>query len=270
MIEAATVTPRDLPRKPLVEAIFELRWTLQEVQPGVQHDPAFRFLLGRFYDKVRREFPFVQDLPATQVPEEIAAYTVRHQFRPRAEAWPVLQLGPGVLTVNETKAYTWDAFSKHVARAIEALFEAYPRDLASVSSPLKPVEVKLRYINVVKYQPAEMPPLTFLRERLHIHIDVDDPAFRATQKVTSANAASLNLTIPLEDLPGAGAVLVATGQQNGSSIVRWETIIASSGAQAPHALTGLASWLEKAHAIAEEWFFTLARGQLLEEFSKKE
>ena len=51
MSDSEIPAPRDLPNKPLVEAIFEFRWALQS-NPAGGHDPGFRILLGRFYDRV--------------------------------------------------------------------------------------------------------------------------------------------------------------------------------------------------------------------------
>ena len=45
-----------LENKPLVEAIFELRWALEAQQPGIALDPGFRIFLGRYYDRVRAEY----------------------------------------------------------------------------------------------------------------------------------------------------------------------------------------------------------------------
>lgn len=53
-----------LPNKPLAEAIFELRWALDEKRvQGLAVDPGFRLLVGRYYDRVKGNYPSVVDLP---------------------------------------------------------------------------------------------------------------------------------------------------------------------------------------------------------------
>jgi len=93
MTDDTTPRPRPLVNKPLVEAIFELRWQLKSIEAGLPQDPGFRIALGRFYDRVAADYPIPVDLPTVQVPEDMAAYAVRHQFRAKKDGWPVTQLG---------------------------------------------------------------------------------------------------------------------------------------------------------------------------------
>ena len=65
--------PVALPNKPLGEAIFELRWALDTTDQGLHHDPGFRILLGRYYDGLREHYPHIQDLPISQMPDDMAA-----------------------------------------------------------------------------------------------------------------------------------------------------------------------------------------------------
>jgi hypothetical protein len=56
-------------------------------------DPGFQILLGRFYDKVSTDFPELENLPASNVPEQMMPSVVRHRFRKAKDAWPLIQLG---------------------------------------------------------------------------------------------------------------------------------------------------------------------------------
>ena len=47
---------REHKNKPLVEAIFELRWALQEVS-GRQVDPYCPIMLGEFFSAVKDQYP---------------------------------------------------------------------------------------------------------------------------------------------------------------------------------------------------------------------
>jgi hypothetical protein len=46
-LRGSRVKRRILKNKPLVEAIFEIRWELQELAPGVKRDPHYKVLIGR-------------------------------------------------------------------------------------------------------------------------------------------------------------------------------------------------------------------------------
>jgi uncharacterized protein (TIGR04255 family) len=152
-----------LPKKPLAEAIFELRWAPDETRvKGLTVDPGFRLLVGRYYDRVKADYPNVVDLPTAQIPEELAAYAVRHQFRASKDGRPVTQLGPGIVTVNETAAYSWATFKPRILSAVGALFESYPTEIA----PCVPNEVMLRYLNAI---PAQIPPKSHRSPLNRIH-----------------------------------------------------------------------------------------------------
>jgi uncharacterized protein (TIGR04255 family) len=153
--------PRNLDKKPLAEAIFELRWALQPT-PFVQtsgqsiaqtgsapplSDPGFKILVGVFYNSVSKLYPYSQDLPVAQIPENLTPYVVRHQFRASPGGWPVIQLGPGVLTVNDTKGYSWKDFRDRLLYALDKLYACYPRTIAL----LKPTVAIFRYVNAIPF-----------------------------------------------------------------------------------------------------------------------
>src|SRR5947209_1729030 len=118
---------RTLVKKPLVEAILEVRWALETKQPGTQIDPQYKLLLGRFQERVRDRYPEYEQLPAAALPDELIPYNVQHRFRRNANGWPLVQLGPGLLTVNETETYDWTTFRPLTLEAFQKLFEAYPQ-----------------------------------------------------------------------------------------------------------------------------------------------
>lgn len=125
---------KDLKNKPLVEAILEIRWQLQQpirvpapaqmMLPAV--DPHYRLLLGRVFDRFQREYPFHEQLPTATLPDEILAHVVQHRFRSAKDDWPLVQVGPGVFTVNDTHRYTWTDFQKRTKEAVIRLYDAHP------------------------------------------------------------------------------------------------------------------------------------------------
>lgn len=78
-----------LENKPLVEAIFEIRWNLEVDKEfsitdknGLKHptrvDPHYKLLIGRLYDKINTEYPYHESLPASKMPDELSAYIIQH------------------------------------------------------------------------------------------------------------------------------------------------------------------------------------------------
>jgi uncharacterized protein (TIGR04255 family) len=121
-----------LTKKPLIEAICELRWGPVQAIPGTATDPNYKLLVGRFYDRIEKEYPIHEPLPAASVPDEMLSHVVQHRFRKSPQGWPCAQIGPGILTYNETADYDWVPFRDGAAWVVTKLFEAYP-------SPTKPV-----------------------------------------------------------------------------------------------------------------------------------
>jgi uncharacterized protein (TIGR04255 family) len=256
-------TPHELPNKPLVEAIFELRWQLSPQQGGLVHiDPGFQIFLGRFYDKVQTNFPAIINLPTAQIPEEMVSYAVRHQFRPAPNNWPLVQVGPGIITVNETHGYTSSSFKNLVGRTVSALFEAYPTNLAE----LRPINLSLRYMNAVSYldsNPSEV--INFLQSHLHTGIEVDSKLYEG-DIVGNADQINLTLNFPVRKHGAQLSLGFASGTSKGEDALIWQLAMATADT-VPQTLDQIVEWVKTAHRLIEQWFFTLSRGKLYSIFS---
>lgn len=256
-----------LDNKPLAEVIFELQWELDTTGPGLEIDPGFRILLGRFYDRAIKEFPDVENLPHANIPEEMTPRQVRHRFRVGKNQWPLTQIGPGILSVNDTEGYTWDSFQPRIQSAVAALFGSYPSEVKA----LKPSQVVLRYLNGVPFdaEKSDTTVLQFLEKHLHTSINIEPKLFESPEIASSPVGMNLNLSYLLPALPGAGTISFATGLKEGKQTILWDTQIVSRGEDAPTEIRALDDWLTKAHDIAEKWFLTLTRGDLYESFKEK-
>jgi uncharacterized protein (TIGR04255 family) len=248
---------------PLVEAIFELQWSpIGAPQDDSAGHPGFGFLLGRFYDRVRSEYPELVNLPTARLPAEQTPYRARHQFRTVPGAWPLIQFGPGLLTVNETQRYRWDCFGPRLSRAITAFFDAYPSEL----SPLRPRQAVLRYINSIPIDRDKPSLVRFLREQLHTSLSVDPALFDDPGVAEHPAGLSFSMTFPLAKQAGLGTVAISTGNASGRPCVVWQLEARALGDQVPTRPRGLDDWLGRAHALLLGWFTTLSRGALSDSF----
>lgn len=250
--------PHHIARAPLIEAIFELHWQLQQDSSGLQLDPGLRVLIGSYYERVRTIFPALVDLPQAQAPEEVTPYIVRHQFRRSASEWPVTQLGPGLMTVNETGAYGWDTFQPLLETCVNALFASYPVAMAE----LIPKRLVLKYLNAVRFDPNKVPPLAFL-SRLHTSIQVD--ASLPSVKPQPSGIA-LHLAYPLRDFPGRLEMTLSTGLINSGPAIIWDNSVVVEGESAPKSPPDILTWAARANDVAAHWFAALSRGELYESF----
>jgi len=252
---------KELKNKPLVEAILEVRWALQNQAGDMQVDPHYKFLLGRMFDRVVAEYPEAQELPQTFIPDEMSAYMVKQRFRVAANDWPLIQIGPGIMTVNDTAKYTWTDFRARSIAAVEKLFDAYPK-----AGSLKITNLILRYVDAIEVDFLKLCVWDFLREKLKLSTSLpdnlfDDPTVRRMPRHFHWEAA-------FDCAKPAGVISLhfVTGEKEGKRSLIWETVVRTEG-DLPSLPKGFPDWLDAAHAITDDWFFKLIEGDLERRFN---
>jgi uncharacterized protein (TIGR04255 family) len=76
--------------KPLVEAIFELKWKLKDNHFNAPVDKEYPLLAGLMQGRLNSEFPDMNQLPTFAIPPHAAQYVVQQQFISRNN-WPLYQ-----------------------------------------------------------------------------------------------------------------------------------------------------------------------------------
>lgn len=256
------MTRKILKDKPLVEAIFELRWALQESANGMRIDPHYKLLIGRLYDKVSGEYPFHERLPSASIPDDMAGHVVQHRFRRDRDKWPLVQIGPGIITVNDTERYIWEDFEKRVVKAIKALFEAYPesRDALRVDRLL------LRYIDAIAFDYATDDIFAFLDEQMKTKIGLYKKLFEGTAVEKVPSGLDLRFSFDSTEPKGRVRLRFVRGRVRESEALVWETMVESSSEDAPDVPSEIADWVRKAHNLTDDWFFKLIEGELQRRF----
>jgi uncharacterized protein (TIGR04255 family) len=242
-----------LKKPPLLEAIFELRWELQgDPQSGRMRDPAYPMMYGRLYERLKEEFPLIEDLPSVQAHPEAAPYVVRHRMRKDRSSYPLVQVGPGILTVNDAKGYGWANFKPLISRLIDAIFDLYPKE----GTPINFVKAELRYVNGVQPDPGN--PINFLAQKLHLH--VDSPIEGAPVGV------GINLAYPLNKPTGHLLLSANLGGMDGQPAFIVQTVVQSGGETVPQEVLGFEGWLKSAHDSARDAFYSVFKGALMKGF----
>ncbi|TWT62998.1 TIGR04255 family protein [Rubinisphaera italica] len=255
------MSSRELKNKPLVEAILEVRWSLQQKAPGFATDPHYRLLLGRLFDRLNKEYPVHEQLETANIPDEMAGHTVQHRFRVAEGEWPLVQLGPGVFTVNDTAKYNWPDFRKRALEATQHLFESYPK----VES-LKVESLLLRYIDAIDLPSDDSDFCSYLRDMLKVSVELPPAFFGDTGVESSPVHFQLHQAFRCSTPPGSLQLRVAIGQKNESPALIWETIMQSSGEDVPKMLKEFELWLEDSHKLVNDWFFKMIDGELHRRF----
>jgi len=259
------MSSKELKNKPLVEALLELRWILASQVPqqqvGPQSDPHYRLLLGRFSERIEGDYPFHESLPPSEFPDVMVAHAPQHRFRVSKDSWPLIQIGPGIMTVNETARYTWPDFQKRCVEAVNKLFDAHP-----ARGEFQVQDLTLRYIDAVDVDFDKEDVFSFLRDKMNVNIILPESLF-AEDRVRKAPAAfNWQASFPNSDPGGTMTLRFAMGQRKGTPAIIWETMVQAGRDHVPMP-SGFKNWLDRAHELTNDWFFKMIEGDLQRRFS---
>ena len=111
---------------PLIEVIFELRWSLEDSDAFSRS----QFLFEDLYSTFSKEYPFRENiLDITTIPLPILNGQPVRRFRKAENSYPLLQVGPGILTLNsDNRNYIWEDFKKNAEVLVNSFFELHPID----------------------------------------------------------------------------------------------------------------------------------------------
>lgn len=251
-----------LKKKPLVEAIFELRWNLEEPAPGIKIDPHYKILVGIIYGKLNGEYQFHEQLPTASMPDEMAGYVVQHRFRKDQDKWPLVQIGPGIITVNDTEGYTWPDFKERVIQAVNALFETYPDSKTS----LKLNRLLLRYIDAVAFDFEKDDVFAFLKKQMKTNIGLFPKLFEDTGVGEQPLGFDTKFTFASTKPKGAVYLRFVRGRRDESDVLIWETMVQADSEHVPKVQNEISTWIEDAHDLTHDWFFKIIEGELQKRF----
>ncbi len=251
-----------LQNKPLVEAIFELRWKLEERSPGIKIDPNYKLLVGAMYEKVKDRYPFPEQMPTVNIPDEMAAHVVQHRFRKAENDWPLVQVGPGIMTLNDTHGYTWARFREQITNLLESLFAAYP----IAEEKLRVDQLLLRYIDAVAFDYTTSDVFDFLRDKLKMELRTSDTFFEGTDVTKTPKGLDLNLQFHSGLPKGTIRLRFVSGKKADENALIWETIVKSDEKECPKTQDEVGRWAQEAHNLTHNWFFKMIEGDLRKEF----
>jgi len=248
---------------PLIETIFEIRWELDaDEQTGRMRDPSYPMMYGRLYEHLKKDFPVIEDLPSMQAHPETTPFIPRHRLRKEKNGYPLVQVGPGIITLNFSKGYSWSNFKAMALRLIEAVSDLYPME----TRPLNFIKSEIRYVNGIRLDLARENPLAFLADKLHMKVEMS-PEFNEQNILSDRpNALALNLAYALEKPMANLAISANLGQYEGKPAFIQQTLIHSFGELAPSDPSGFSLWLDEAHGVAENCFQIFCKGELMEKF----
>jgi uncharacterized protein (TIGR04255 family) len=255
--------PKVLKNKPLLEAILELKWNPQLSAQSNGVDSDLRLFLGRFHDLVSKEYSAFEVLPAASVPDQMAPNVPQYRFRKTLAGWPLIQLGSGLLALNETASYTWEDYRARAQSVIELLFLKYPRKLELTT-------LELRYINAVYADFEAYDVVRYLADKFKVQLSLPGSLFQESGVELHPTQFALQTSFATKSPMGSIRFSIARGKANDRDAIVWETIVQSAQKQLPRMPEEFSEWLDAAHTVAEDWFFKLVDGELLKQFCRED
>lgn len=243
---------KKLPNAPLKEAIFEVFWDSPLDKSGLKVDKEFELSIGKFSLNISENFP----IHKRTIPQaaSIKVYGLPlYQFWKGEIQWPVVQLGPGILTVNDTdKNYHWDnTYKPNILIALNALKKSY-----NVLPEFK--RVSLRYIDSVDFI-GEEDFLAFIHNNLQTSIE---NKYSIPGKQTGLN---INQTFSVEDYTVSINIQTAINNVTGAPAIVWITSAYKTG---KFSEKDLLLWIDTAHSIISDLFVNMLNPTYYASFDK--
>ncbi len=147
-------------RSPLVEVIAEIRWDLPK-EPGIgarYRDVADFQLFWQVFQDQLPDFGEIE-LLLDSIPAKLPQHQPIYRLRKERGTWPLIQIGPGLLTVNITPDYTWEGtVEPNIGAALKALGHA----AAETGFGLALNRLELRYIDAFRDSVHNLKPMDVL------------------------------------------------------------------------------------------------------------
>lgn len=246
-----------LPNAPLQEVIFEVKWALDINEKTNQaYDKGFDLATGKFSGIVQKNFPVVKRKIPEEFPTNLLNFQTVYQYKSGENIWPVLQLGPGIFTVNDTdENYDWEnTYFPLINDGINWLENAYTKNLSYRYASLK-------YIDTIKVKEYGYTGdwKDFIAKNLNIsfenHFDID----------ADLTDVQFNQSFKLDDKSKL-QISVSSGKTNKQNepLLVWQIEI---NKQKKFSKAELFSWLVKSHDRTSSLFKELVKPKLYDSFT---
>ncbi len=255
-----------LPKAPLTEVVFEMRWNTLPAPP-LPIDPGYPVLLDAFSNYAHKKgFDSIED---KQPPYAGIGSSISRRFRTGQDAFPLLQLGHGLYAANESVNYDWASFKQMAADGASCIIDAYPR-LKNFELDISHVE--LRYIDTFE---ETLVGTTDIAKFLNLATEekLMLSPFWTGKLLSGDQRGRIRFESDVRKLPGAVFFVdIATAKREETPVIRMETKVFWSGTKlfpvrnATKFSTKLEPWLERAHEVTHKSFLEIIKPAILDAF----
>jgi len=254
------MSEKKLKNPPLLEAIFEIRW--KTGYTNIKIVPNYEILIDEIYEQLEEDYPHYEQLViSNDIPDEIYNYMIQDRFRVEENQWPLIQLAPGIITLNDTEKYTWQNFEEKIIKLLNIIEKIYP----NAKDSLKIDNISLRYINVKNVDFSQKNILEFLKNNMNIDIKLNPNLYNNKIKSLPTN---INLEFSFSTLIPKGTIgmHLGRGKREANDVLIWEIIMKSELENLSSNKNEIISWLKDAHNIVKNWFFESMEDNFRKEF----
>lgn len=239
-----------LPNAPLLEVVFEIKWDIINKNDIID----FQYIHGDLYSKLKGKFPFRENLLPPEVPFEVVKGMPVYRFRKDRNEYPLVQVGPGLLTLNTNDdKYFWEEFKEEINDTLNALKDIYPK---LIDFKLNPT---LTYIDFFEISFEKQNLLEFINENLNLNIQ------QGFIELTDESLKDINLTFNYQIKNDILSFNLRNGMINNKKIglILQTKVIGGNNMYSSETLT---EWLNESHEICSEAFKKISKGKLYESF----
>jgi uncharacterized protein (TIGR04255 family) len=240
-----------LPKAPLLEVIFELKWEIRDKNDLEK----FQYLHGDLYSKLKDSFPKRERLVPLDFPVEFLHNRPIYRFRSQEE-YPLIQIGPGLITLNTIEEkYVWEEFNDLSNTLLKTLFEIFS-DLKKYDF----IQPSLTYIDFFSFNFQNANVYDFISENLKLNFSQN---FYETDKFPT----NLNLGYYYETAVGDLSISLRKGKNNKNEDGIAMQIKISNKLSKVEILE-ISKWLSESHSLASSLFKQITEGSFYESFIK--
>ncbi|WP_081767015.1 TIGR04255 family protein [Hylemonella gracilis] len=256
---------RRLSNAPLVEVIAEIHWVLDDNMQGNPVDPSWFKMAMQIEPVLQSILPVIEPLQpfGTVIPLDVLGREPLIRFRPKPGAWPLAQIGQGIVTVNATPPYDgWDAVRNLLSRILTSA-----RDASPLFAALRPERCQLTYRDAFTEDHGVTDIDHFLSKQVQLinqsSLDilskvVGKPAIIATSEIRAAHPSLPNTNILVR---GSRGQIKNTATPRQAAIL--DFVVNGAPDLKPLDVASILSWFDQAHSCAWDVFTSVIPSDIM-------
>jgi uncharacterized protein (TIGR04255 family) len=240
-----------LPNAPLVEVVFELRWSVNDKSDLMEAE----YLYGDIYAEIKNKYPHRERILPIEIPVELTINKPVYRYRANKNDYPLVQVGPGLLTLNTTaNLYEWNFFFNDAKELIKTFLKIFK------PKKEKKINLSLLYLDFFPFDFKNEDVTKFINENLNIKIE---QSFIENVRYPK----EINIAYSFDIEHGELKVSLQKGINNSKN----EGLLLQSrinGAPIQPENDLITEWINNSHGICSNLFKELTKGQLYESFKQ--